>query len=99
MIDTIKVNFNKLVDRIKLVLIVIGVISIIRFCYTIDDRPVQIPEVKKKVSRTKQVNISVDSGITNRITVDQTNQNVLKRKHFSKYSSKERVIEPISLDD
>lgn len=99
MINSIKINFNKLVDRVKLILIVIGIFSIFRFCYTIDDKPVQIPTIKKKVTKNKSININTNSEFTNKITIDQTNQNELKRKHISKYSSKGRVIEPVSLDD
>lgn len=85
---TLKNQFNLWLERIKLILIIIGIFSIFKFCYSIDeDRSVIYPEIKKKMKST------------NKLTVDKTNQDLLRKQNKSKYDPKDRIIEPVVSSD
>ena len=99
MINNLKRYLLKWLERIKLVFICIGIFFVLRLCYIVDDKPVITPETRKKYSAKKPSAISNNTGITNKLTVEKTNQEYLKRKHNSKYSSNDRVVEPIGMND
>jgi hypothetical protein len=84
---------SKIIDifeKIKLVLVIIGILSIIQFCYSVDDDASQVyPDIK--INKIKKG--------TNKLTVDRTNQKVLKKIHKSKYDSTDRIVEPIVISD
>lgn len=99
MIEKIKLHIQKFLDRIKLILMLIGIFFILRLCYIVDEPPVIMPENKKKVTVKKPSNFSNNLKITNKLTIDKTNQDLLKKQHISKYSYDNRVVEPIGMND
>lgn len=99
MLTIVKSHFTKLIDRIKIILMIIGIFSIFRLCYLVDDKPVVIPEVKKTVSKNKTQNVNTHSEFTNKITIENTNQKLLKKQTVSKYNLKDRIVEPIIAND